>query len=72
MHSVWNVFMASGILNVGGEAMENCIFNYVLETKSDLITGGDFGSEASIVSIIAYLVFIVLAAVLLKKKSKGT
>ncbi len=70
MHSVWNIFMASGILNVGEEAMENCIFNYVLETKSPLITGGEFGAEASVVSIGAYLIFIALAAVLLKKKSE--
>lgn len=70
MHSIWNIFMASGILNIGGEAMENCIFNYVLETKSPLITGGEFGAEASVVSIGAYLIFIALAAVLLKKKSE--
>ncbi len=70
MHSIWNIFMASGILNVGEEAMENCIFNYVLETKSPLITGGEFGAEASVVSIGAYLIFIALAAVLLKKKSE--
>lgn len=68
MHSVWNIFMASGILNIGDEAMENCIFNYVLETKSPLITGGEFGAEASVVSIGAYLIFIALAVVLLKKK----
>lgn len=72
MHSIWNIFMASGILNVGDEAMENCIFNYVLDTKSALITGGEFGAEASIVSIAAYLIFIAVAAVLLKKKSNGT
>ncbi len=70
MHSVWNIFMASGILNISDEAMENCIFNYVLETKSPLITGGEFGAEASVVSIGAYLIFIALAAVLLKKKSE--
>ncbi len=70
MHSVWNIFMASGILNVGEEAMENCIFNYVLETKSPLITGGEFGAEASVVSIGAYLIFIALAVILLKKKSE--
>lgn len=70
MHSIWNIFMASGILNISDEAMENCIFNYVLETKSTLITGGEFGAEASVVSIIAYLIFIALAAVLLKKKTE--
>lgn len=55
--------MSSGILNISNEPMENCIFNYVLETNSPLITGG----EASVISIVAYLIFIVLAARLLRK-----
>lgn len=68
MHSIWNIFMSSGILNISNEPMENCIFNYVLKTNSPLITGGEFGAEASVVSITAYLIFIVLAAVLINKK----
>ncbi|MDE6746079.1 MAG: CPBP family intramembrane metalloprotease [Oscillospiraceae bacterium] len=69
MHSVWNMFMASGILNIDAEPMDNCIFNYVLETKNPLITGGEFGAEASVISIGAYLVFTVIAVILLRKKS---
>lgn len=69
MHSIWNMCMASGILNIYTEPVDTCIFNYVLETKSPLITGGEFGAEASVISIGAYLIFIVIAAVLLKKKS---
>lgn len=60
--------MSSGILNINNEPMENCIFNYVLETNSPLITGGEFDAEASVISIVAYLIFIVLAAALIKKK----
>lgn len=72
MHSVWNMCMASGILNIWSEPMENCIFNYVLETESPLITGGEFGAEASVVSIGAYLIFTALAVFLIKRKSKKT
>ncbi len=68
MHSIWNIFMSSGILNISNEPMENCIFNHVLETNSPLITGGEFDAEASVISIVAYLIFIVLAAALIKKK----
>lgn len=70
MHSIWNMCMASGILNIYTEPVDTCIFNYVLESKSALITGGEFGAEASVISIGAYLIFIVIAAVLLKKKSE--
>lgn len=70
MHAVWNMCMASGILNIGTEPADTCIFNYVLESKSTLITGGEFGTEASVISIAAYLIFIAVAAVLLKKKSR--
>ena len=69
MHSIWNMCMASGILNIGTETSENCIFNYVLETKNSLITGGEFGIEASVISIGAYLIFTVIAVILLRKKS---
>lgn len=68
MHSVWNMCMASGLLNIGTEPSENSLFNYVLETSSPLITGGEFGAEASVISIGAYLIFTVLAIVLIRKK----
>lgn len=71
MHSVWNMCMGTGILNIYTEPSEGCIFNYVLESKSPLITGGEFGVEASVVSIGAYLIFTVVAAVLIKKNSEN-
>lgn len=70
MHAIWNMCMASGILNIYTEPVESCIFNYVLESKSMLITGGEFGAESSVISIGAYLIFTVLAVILLKKKSE--
>ena len=70
MHAIWNMCMASGILNIYTEPMDNCIFNYVLETKNALITGGEFGAEASVVSIVAYLIFTVVAVILLKKHGR--
>ncbi|MDE5858853.1 MAG: CPBP family intramembrane metalloprotease, partial [Oscillospiraceae bacterium] len=70
MHSIWNMCMASGILNIGTEPMNTCIFNYVLESRSTLITGGEFGAEASVISVAAYLIFTVIAVILLRKKSR--
>ncbi len=68
MHSVWNMCMGSGILYISNEMSENSIFNYVLDTNYFLISGGDFGVEASCISIVAYFVFIMLASFLLKRK----
>lgn len=72
MHSVWNMCMSSGILNIGTETSDDNLFNYVLETNSALITGGEFGAEASIISIGAYMIFTVLAVILLKKRKSNT
>ncbi|MDE6133090.1 MAG: CPBP family intramembrane metalloprotease [Oscillospiraceae bacterium] len=69
MHSIWNMCMASGILNIYTEPVDTCMFNYVLESKSQIITGGEFGAEASVISIGAYLIFTVIAVILLRKKS---
>ncbi len=68
MHSVWNMCMSGRLLNIGTEPSEDSLFNYVLETNSPLITGGEFGAEASVISIGAYLVFTILAIVLIRKK----
>ncbi|SFR61906.1 CPBP family intramembrane glutamic endopeptidase [Anaeromicropila populeti] len=61
IHGIWNTVMIGGILNIGTKANEMSIFNYVLSTKSFLITGGDFGVEASVAAIAAYLLFSMLA-----------
>lgn len=70
MHCIWNIFTAGSILNISSEAMENALINFVLKTKSPLITGGDFGTDASIISIGAYLIFTVIALILLNKKKE--
>ncbi|MBP3887531.1 MAG: CPBP family intramembrane metalloprotease [Cellulosilyticum sp.] len=70
MHGIWNMSMIGGILNIGDSANERAIYNYVLDTNSRWISGGDFGIEASIISIVVYLIFIVLAGLLYKRKVK--
>ena len=69
MHGIWNIIMIGGILQISADSEELSIYNYVLDTDSFLITGGDFGVEASIISILAYLGFIVLALMLMKRLS---
>lgn len=68
IHAVWNMIIIGGILNIGDTSSEYAIYNYVLDSESFLITGGDFGIEASVVAILAYAIFIGVAVLLMKKK----
>lgn len=52
IHGAWNTIMIGGILHIGMAVDETSVFNYVLDSKSFFITGGDFGVEASIVSLL--------------------
>ena len=61
--------MIGGILHIGNQSESSAIFNFVLENKMFLLSGGDFGIEASVVSIIVYLSFTILAAWRIKKKN---
>lgn len=70
VHGVWNMALIGGILHIGDSLDSSSIFNFVLENKMFLIAGGDFGIEASVISIMVYLAFCILAAALLVKKQK--
>ncbi len=67
LHAVWNIFMGSGILNIGTEVDSYSLFNYVIDSNSFLISGGDFGIDASIVSVFIYILFSAFAFILCKK-----
>lgn len=69
VHGIWNMTIIGGIFYIGNEADSSSIFNFILDNKSFLISGGDFGIEASVISIFAYLLFIVLAAVQIKRRA---
>ena len=71
MHAIWNIIMIGPILQIGERAEEFTIYNYVLDTESFLITGGDFGVEASVVAVLAYLVFAALVVYLMKKRGES-
>ena len=69
MHAVWNATLVGGILHIGISRNNLFIFNYTLDSRSFLVTGGDFGVEASVFAVIGYGVFILIAAWMLKRKS---
>ena len=67
VHAVWNMVFVSGVLHIGSSADSSSICSFVLENKSFLISGGDFGIEASVISVMVYLAFCVMAGVCVKK-----
>ena len=46
------------------------LFSYVLDTRSFLLTGGDFGVEASVPALAAYLLFAALALGLMRRRKR--
>lgn len=61
IHAVWNMVMIGGILHIGSKADECAIVNFQLKNRSFILSGGEFGIEASIVSIAVYGLFSALA-----------
>lgn len=70
VHGVWNAALLGGILHIGSTADSASMYNFVLTDASFLLSGGDFGIEASVLAIAPYLLGILLAAVLLHRKNK--
>ncbi len=68
VHAVWNMVIIGGGLVIGTEVNEYSVCSYVLETRSFLLTGGEFGIESSVVSILGYLVVSLLALRTLRRK----
>ena len=67
IHGCWNMTIIGGILHIGKEADSASIVNFIFENKSFLLSGGDFGVEASVISIAVYLSFSVLALIFIRK-----
>lgn len=70
VHCIWNILFVADFFSIGVVENPNSIFNYVLRTKSFLLTGGDFGVEASIISVCAYLIVSVMAFIFIKANNK--
>lgn len=69
IHGVWNAALLA-LVHIGPEPDPSSLFSYLPETKNFLLTGGDFGVEASVISIAAYTLFAALALVLLRKRGE--
>ena len=54
VHALWNIITSGGILRIGIEFDAYSLFSYVLDSKSFLLTGGEFGMESSIIAVMGY------------------
>ena len=59
-----------GVLYIGETAGKHSLFSYILETNSFAITGGEFGVEASMISIVGYIAVSLIAYRCIKKENK--
>jgi len=70
VHVFWNIIIIGGILWIGTEFDEYSLFIYILDEKSFLLTGGEFGIESSIIAVIGYSLVCLLAVLSNKKKNE--
>ncbi|EGY80723.1 CPBP family intramembrane glutamic endopeptidase [Peptoniphilus indolicus] len=70
VHSIWNIVFIGKIINIGISENPESIYNIVLLSKNLLITGGDFGVEASLPSISIYIIFSLVVYKLLKNNDR--
>lgn len=70
VHVLWNT-LNFGFLYIGEEANSSSLFSYVLESKSFTITGGEFGIESSVISLIGYIIVTLIAFAMIKSKKNN-
>ncbi|WP_236560002.1 CPBP family intramembrane glutamic endopeptidase [Streptococcus halichoeri] len=70
VHSLWNSVIISGIIGISPHIDSYNISHYVLEPSSILLTGGQFGIEASLIALLAYSSVALYAWLALRRKAK--
>ena len=71
VHAIWNVMIIGGGLSIGEKMDEYSVMTYVLNSKSFAITGGEFGIESSVISLIGYIVVVGIAFIMIKLSKKN-
>ena len=70
MHMVWNTIIIGGIFVVGVNQDPEHIADYLLASDKFWITGGEFGIESALPSVIGYTIVAAIAFMMLRKKNK--
>lgn len=69
VHAFWNIIIIGGILNIGTAFDEYSLYSYVLDTESFVWTGGEFGIEASVISVVGYCIVSIVAIIFIRKSN---
>ena len=69
VHSLWNIIIIGGGLSIGETMDKDSVMTYVLDSKSFIITGGEFGIESSIIALLGYIVVIFIAGHMINKNN---
>lgn len=74
VHAIWNIVIIGGGLSIGEKVDKYSVMTYVLDSKSFAITGGEFGIESSVLSLLGYVIVAGIAFIMiqLKKRSHGS
>ncbi len=65
VHTIWN-FVFVSVLTISTIIKGSTIITYLLDTKSIMLTGGEFGIESSVISLIGYVAISIIAIYILK------
>lgn len=71
VHAVWNIVIIGGGLAVSENVDTYSVMTYVLNTKAFAITGGEFGIEASVISLAGYIIVAEIALIMIKSGKKN-
>lgn len=71
IHMVWNIIIMGQIISIGGVRPLYSRYNYTFNSDSVLLTGGAFGIEASLPSIVINTIFLIIVWKLWKKEDKN-
>lgn len=52
IHMIWNL---SAVMTITNQHIEYSVVQYIINTKNPLLTGGAYGTDASLISIIGYM-----------------
>ncbi|MHD0396305.1 lysostaphin resistance A-like protein [Staphylococcus simulans] len=66
IHMIWNL---SAVMTITNQKIEYGVVQYMINTKNPLITGGTYGMDASLISIIGYM-SIILVLLIYSNRSK--
>jgi len=70
VHCLWNAVTLNGILIIRYTANADSIYTYVLNSDSAILSGGDYGLDVSVISIIGYAVVIGITYKMLIRNEK--